>query len=176
MKNANRQQQQQKAQPTAAQSELMSCSSRSKRQEARGWGAREVRLSITARTTTTTTTTMAPCLECSWSCSWRRRCVLYSQAALLWCLLCPLHPLPTLDPPPPLAGWALIFMNRNNLTVWGNMRVCCQYLCFQQVLYSLVVVAAFGCFCVAAACQMPLDTSVCLSSWLSPVSSLQCAL
>lgn len=174
MKNANRQHQQ-KAQPncsTGWADELQQ-----QEQEARGWCCgREVRLSITARTTTTTAT-MAPCLECSWSCSWRRRCVLYSQAALLWWLLCPLHPLPTLDPPPPLAGWALIFMNRNNLTVWGNMRVCCQYLCFQQVLYSLVVVvAAFGCFCVAAACQMPLDTSVCLSSWLSPVSSLQCAL
>lgn len=108
--------------------------------------------------------------------AWRRRCVLYSQAALLWWLLCPpLHPLPALEPqptPPPLAGgWALIFMNRNNLTVWGNMRVCCQYLCFQQVLYSLsLLLLLLLCF-LWACCLSNAARYFCLSSWQSRLLS-----
>lgn len=42
MKNAKRQQQQQKAQPTAAQAELMSCSSMSKRKGVVGQGSAAV--------------------------------------------------------------------------------------------------------------------------------------
>lgn len=57
---------------------------------------------------------------------------------------------------------ALIFMNRNNLTVWGNMRVCCQYLCLQQVSlplpFSLSFFPSHPSFFVSCACQMPLAT------------------